>query len=402
MASAAMEGALVPLSVDVAPIAVQDARRLVDFAEPKRFYVLSDKRPLGILAEPEATCSPSSYLRPLEAFEVKRVLLDSSDQRRYFELADGSGWVAECSRKDPSRLVIKEIVGPIDLKLGKSGPAEAASGSSRSQQLSPVREQQHRKKAGASKAKPRRPLLADVRPRIPRARRRRIPTGAAAGVVVSAAYHRSSGSLRGYGVQGSFQLPGGQLFRGGGAKSRFLDAAPKMAPQTFMLYSRMQKELDQEWKRLNVWSEKDGRWISRPKFLKLTDTESKPALANEASKRGRKQKLPASRALALARCEDADAGAAAAGSSCRRTEPKRRREETETAQQAADAPLPLENGPLAIEDGQLALSDVASTGSPKKFSCKRAQPDSAAADRARDWLKQLIEKANAAKKEERK
>ena len=74
----------------------------------RSFRVLSNKRPLGVLQIPNVQDTPTSHLRPGDTFEVDGELRDADTGRKYFKLADGKGWVPECSRRDRMRVVIAE------------------------------------------------------------------------------------------------------------------------------------------------------------------------------------------------------------------------------------------------------------------------------------------------------
>lgn len=67
----------------------------------------SGSRRLGILSTPDIDTEPVNHIQPGTEFSITRVAV--VDGRRYLQLADGRGWVPECSRKDSSRIVVEPL-----------------------------------------------------------------------------------------------------------------------------------------------------------------------------------------------------------------------------------------------------------------------------------------------------
>ncbi|CAE8597216.1 unnamed protein product, partial [Polarella glacialis] len=71
----------------------------------RRFTVVSSNK-VGLLGKPDISAEVNGYIQTGVTFEVSDEWEDPRDQRRFFYLSDGRGWVPECSRKDPSKTVI--------------------------------------------------------------------------------------------------------------------------------------------------------------------------------------------------------------------------------------------------------------------------------------------------------
>lgn len=76
--------------------------------DAKLFSVISDKK-VGVLPKPDSSADASAYLAPGGIFVVVEECNENSDNRTYVRLANGHGWVATCSRKDPTKPVIAEV-----------------------------------------------------------------------------------------------------------------------------------------------------------------------------------------------------------------------------------------------------------------------------------------------------
>lgn len=72
------------------------------------FLVTSDKK-VGVLPEPDVRADVVSYLIADRMFFVSSTYDSEVDGRRYLRLSNNSGWVAESSRKDPHKLVTREV-----------------------------------------------------------------------------------------------------------------------------------------------------------------------------------------------------------------------------------------------------------------------------------------------------
>lgn len=77
-----------------------------DVLQRGEFMVVSDRRPVGVLPAPDVSTAPVTYLKPRERVATSGHHLDPLDGRIYLRLADGRGWVAHCSRKDPTKLAL--------------------------------------------------------------------------------------------------------------------------------------------------------------------------------------------------------------------------------------------------------------------------------------------------------
>eukprot|EP00927_Polykrikos_kofoidii_P020077 TRINITY_DN19467_c0_g1_i2.p1 TRINITY_DN19467_c0_g1~~TRINITY_DN19467_c0_g1_i2.p1 ORF type:complete len:363 (+),score=52.59 TRINITY_DN19467_c0_g1_i2:74-1162(+) len=66
--------------------------------------VISEKK-VGVLSEPDITAGVIKYVESGTIFGAS-LCAEPSDGRTYFLLQDKSGWVPECSRKDPARPVV--------------------------------------------------------------------------------------------------------------------------------------------------------------------------------------------------------------------------------------------------------------------------------------------------------
>jgi len=83
-------------------------RELEEPEWPKRFVVCNEKK-VGLLPKPDSEAQVTGYLRPQEVFSASQETLDPSG-KRFLLLADFRGWIPECSRKDPNKKIVQEVV----------------------------------------------------------------------------------------------------------------------------------------------------------------------------------------------------------------------------------------------------------------------------------------------------
>jgi len=99
------------------------------------YHAISEKK-LGILQTPDATAAVQAHIRPGEVFATKQQCLEQKTQRFYYKLADGRGWVAVHSRKDPNKVCVDMAPPQKQIKfmrkLGKIGLAKLSEASSAS------------------------------------------------------------------------------------------------------------------------------------------------------------------------------------------------------------------------------------------------------------------------------
>eukprot|EP00403_Amphidinium_massartii_P003623 CAMPEP_0178379292 /NCGR_PEP_ID=MMETSP0689_2-20121128/4867_1 /TAXON_ID=160604 /ORGANISM="Amphidinium massartii, Strain CS-259" /LENGTH=1492 /DNA_ID=CAMNT_0019999389 /DNA_START=14 /DNA_END=4489 /DNA_ORIENTATION=+ len=76
-----------------------------------KLKVVSDKK-VGILKEPALDAEVKDYLRSGFAFTANGFKKVGEDQRLFWQLSDGRGWVPQCSRKDISKMVVATLSGP--------------------------------------------------------------------------------------------------------------------------------------------------------------------------------------------------------------------------------------------------------------------------------------------------
>jgi len=74
-----------------------------------RLFVVTSSNKVGVLSRPDVSADVAGYLAASSMFVSVSVWCDDAGGRRYLQLAHDRGWVAECSRKDPTRTVVAEV-----------------------------------------------------------------------------------------------------------------------------------------------------------------------------------------------------------------------------------------------------------------------------------------------------
>lgn len=76
-----------------------------DEATSFKCRIISEKK-VAVLSEPTESAEVVFYLEPRAVFSARDRVFLSGEGRAYFQLAGGSGWVPECSRKNINRPVV--------------------------------------------------------------------------------------------------------------------------------------------------------------------------------------------------------------------------------------------------------------------------------------------------------
>mmetsp|Transcript_54552 Transcript_54552/g.127521 ORF Transcript_54552/g.127521 Transcript_54552/m.127521 type:complete len:718 (+) Transcript_54552:84-2237(+) len=100
---------------------VADSRKV---RKPRRWKlkVVSDKK-VGILKQPALDAEVKEYAQAGAVFDAKGFEKVGEDEKLFWQLADGRGWVAQCSRKDTQKMVVAMMSGP---PLAEGAAAAAA------------------------------------------------------------------------------------------------------------------------------------------------------------------------------------------------------------------------------------------------------------------------------------
>jgi len=81
-------------------------------AEIKQFKVIGPNK-VGVLPRPDPELKPIGYVESGASFGVSMTHITGG--RKFFQLSDSRGWVPQCSRKDPTRIIIDQHDGTVEL-----------------------------------------------------------------------------------------------------------------------------------------------------------------------------------------------------------------------------------------------------------------------------------------------
>jgi len=85
-------------------------RKAAPAEEKAKKFKVTSKNKVGILSKPEIEAEVKTYLMPGAVFMAEEEWVDPRDERKYFFITAEHGWVPQCSRKDPSKVVVEEQI----------------------------------------------------------------------------------------------------------------------------------------------------------------------------------------------------------------------------------------------------------------------------------------------------